>query len=356
MPDAPSITVVTAMRNEGPFILEWIAHHLALGVTSVVVVTNDCDDGSDTLLDRLAPAGVVHLRQDTRPGRVQWAALEAAEATEAVRGAAWVLAIDCDEFVTLRPPLSSLPDLIAAAGEADAIVLPWRFFGHSHRHRFEDAPTTLRFTRAIPEDALFPGVARCYKTLARWRDGPFRRLGVHRPKTRNGAAPVWLDGSGRRLPEEFAADDRRILLMTPRIESALVQLNHYSLRSAEDFLVKRARGLPNRKGKPLDAAYWAERNFNTIEDTSIFRHREGTERELTRLRDLPGVPEAHAAAVAAHQAKIDALLATAEGATLYSRLVLLDTSVPPPPEVARRLLSLVSRAKGPGDAAATDGL
>ncbi len=341
----PGITLVTAMRNEGPFVLEWIAHHKALGVAGFVIVTNDCDDGTDALLDRLAAAGeVVHLRQTPGARSVQWEALALAGGTEAVRDADWVLGIDCDEFVNLRSPLVSLPDLLAVSGDVDAIVLPWRLFGHSGHLGFEDATLTARFTRAIPEDALFPGVARSFKTLARWRDGPFARLGIHRPKTRQGREPVWIDGSGRRLPAPFAGDDGRILLLTPRIETGLVQLNHYSLRSAEDFLVKRARGLPNRTRKALDASYWAERNFNTVGDTTIARHAPATAREAARLRALPGVAAAHEAAVAAHRAKIAALLAIRAEAALFSRLALLATSVPPSPEVARRLLHLVSGA------------
>jgi hypothetical protein len=340
----PSITLVTAMRNEGPFALEWIAHHKALGVTGFVIVTNDCDDGTDALLDRLAEAGeVVHLRQDARPGKVQWGALALAEGTEAVRGADWVIGIDCDEFVNLRPPLATLPDLVAGAGDADAVVLPWRFFGNGGQARFAPDPVTERFARAIPEDALFPGFARSFKTLARWKGGPFRRLGIHRPRgdTRESA---WLDGSGRRLPADFARAAGRIVLMTPRIESGLVQLNHYAVRSTEDFLVKRARGLPNRAGKRIDALYWAERNFNNVEDATIARHRPATAQEAARLLALPGVAEAQAGAVAAHRAKIAAILATAEGATLCSRLALLPTSVPPAPEEALRLLRLMQAA------------
>jgi hypothetical protein len=349
MAGTPIITVVTAMRNEGPFALEWIAHHRALGATGFVIVTNDCEDGTDTLLDRLAEAGeVVHLCQTGEAGKVQWAALARAEETEALAGSDWVLGIDCDEFVNLRPPLGTLAGLIAAVGDADAVVLPWRFFGNGGHARFAEDPVTLRFTRAIPEDALFPGVARSFKSLARWKDGPFRRLGIHRPKTAARRLPVWVDGSGRRLPDDFSRDDGRLLLMTPRIESSRVQLNHYSIRSTEDFLVKRARGLPNRTKKKIDASYWAERNFNTVEDATIARHRPATEREEARLRALPGVAEAQARAVAAHRAAIAAILATPEGATLYSRLALLATSVPPPPEEALRLLRLVHAARGAG--------
>jgi len=349
MTRTPSIIVVTAMRNEGPFLLEWIAHHRALGVTGFVVVTNDCDDGTDALLDLLAETGeVVHLRQSGKQGSVQWTALKMAEETDDVRQADWVLGIDCDEFVNLRPPLASLADLIGRAGDADGIVLPWRFFGNSGQHRFSDEPVTMRFGRAVPDDALFPGVARSFKTLARWQNGPFRRLGIHRPKSKGRTPAVWSDGSGRRLPDAFATDGKRLLLMTPRLETALVQLNHYSVRSTEDFLVKRARGLPNRAGKKIDAAYWAERNFNNVEDRTIARHRPQTGTETARLLDLPGVRQARDAAVAAHRQKIATLLADPECATLYSRLVLLETSVPPPPEEALRLLKLVHSARGKG--------
>lgn len=46
--------IVSTMKNEGPFILEWIAHHRAIGVDDFLIYTNDCTDGTDRLLDALA--------------------------------------------------------------------------------------------------------------------------------------------------------------------------------------------------------------------------------------------------------------------------------------------------------------
>ena len=37
-------TVVSTMKNEGPYILEWVAHYKALGFDRIVVCTNDCED------------------------------------------------------------------------------------------------------------------------------------------------------------------------------------------------------------------------------------------------------------------------------------------------------------------------
>jgi hypothetical protein len=47
------ILAVTCMRNEGPYCVEWIAHHRAAGFTKFLIYTHDCTDGTDALLDLL---------------------------------------------------------------------------------------------------------------------------------------------------------------------------------------------------------------------------------------------------------------------------------------------------------------
>lgn len=50
------------MRNEGQFILEWVAYFRTLGFDEILVMTNDCDDGSDKMLDRLEKMGeLMHI-------------------------------------------------------------------------------------------------------------------------------------------------------------------------------------------------------------------------------------------------------------------------------------------------------
>ena len=62
-------TVVCSMRNEGPFIVEWVAWYRMLGFTDVLIITNDCTDHSPQLLAALAAAGwVTHLDCPVLPG------------------------------------------------------------------------------------------------------------------------------------------------------------------------------------------------------------------------------------------------------------------------------------------------
>ena len=56
--------IVTCMKNEGPFILEWLAYHRAIGFDDFLVYTNDCTDGTDTMLDALQARGIVQHRDN----------------------------------------------------------------------------------------------------------------------------------------------------------------------------------------------------------------------------------------------------------------------------------------------------
>lgn len=48
--------VFAAMRNEGPFIVEWVSWYRMLGF-EVLIGINDCTDHSPALLERLAAEG-----------------------------------------------------------------------------------------------------------------------------------------------------------------------------------------------------------------------------------------------------------------------------------------------------------
>ena len=107
------ITAILTVRNEGAFLLEWLAHHRAIGFTDFLVFSNDCDDGTDAMLDRLASLGwLAHVpNPGPHPKGPQWQALKAAEAHPLVTGADWLMHIDVDEFVNIRTGDGRLPAL-----------------------------------------------------------------------------------------------------------------------------------------------------------------------------------------------------------------------------------------------------
>ena len=331
------VTVVTTMRNEGPHLLEWIAHHQAAGVTDFLVYTNDCEDGTGALLDLLP--GVVHERLEGGKKPPQWRALKAAWEHPVVQAADWLCCLDCDEFINLNNSLRGIVDLINAA-QSDAILLPWRFFGNSGHINADVALTVNRFSYAAPDDMLYPAIGSYFKTLFR-REGPFRQFGVHRPKQKNverHGIPIWVDGSGRPLPAQLAGNDGKIMNWGAPIARDLVQLNHYSVRSIEEFMLKRSRGLPNHQEKDIDLTYWVERNFNDVEDNSIQHMVPKTEQRLKELFEVAGVRDAFEDSLKWHKVRFQTLMRDPRELNLYGRLILAGSSTAPSSQTARDLV------------------
>jgi hypothetical protein len=189
------VTAVLTVRNEGAFLLEWLAHHRACGITDFLVFSNDCDDGTDAMLDRLQALGwLTHLpNPGPHPQGPQWAALKRADSHPLVRGSDWLLSLDVDEFVNIRVGDRTIPALLAALPEATAIPLTWRLFGNAGVVGIEDRRVTETFTRAAPEVLHWPWRAVLFKTLFR-NDGTYGKLGVHRP--RSPTVTVWRRSAG----------------------------------------------------------------------------------------------------------------------------------------------------------------
>ncbi len=315
--------IVTTMKNEGPFILEWLAYHRSIGVEDFLVYTNDCNDGTDTMLDLLQDKGYVQHRDNPFKGtglKPQHAALQAAESEPTVKAQDWTICMDVDEFITIHVGDGTLDDLYDAVPDANLISLNWRLFGNADVHEFEDRFITRQFTLCAPEFCNKPHQAWGFKTLSRNR-GIFKKMGVHRPK---GLKPQlvgevnWVNGSGQPLPQSMWRNAWRTNSDTYGYD--LVTLNHYAVRSAESFLVKRDRGRVNHVDRDQGLAYWFRMNHNAIEDLSIQKRLGRADEEFARLMADPEIATAHAYSVACHRAKIEELKATENYANFYAEL------------------------------------
>ena len=321
--EAGRTCIVTTMKNEGPFILEWLAYHRVIGVHDFLIYTNDCTDGTDTMLQMLQAKGLVQHREN--PFRAmnlppQHAALQAAESEPLIQNSGWAICMDVDEFINIKIGDGTLRALYAAMGDANMIALTWRLFGNSDVHGYDDRLLLDQFTLCAPEVVRKPHQAWGFKTLFRNID-IYKKLGVHRPK---GLIPdlwdqvKWLNGSGRPLPREMFRNGWRSTLETYGYD--WVQLNHYAVRSAESFLVKRDRGRVNHVDRDQGLNYWFRMNHNVVEDRTIQRMIPALRAEWNRLLADPGIAAAHAAAVAAHRAKITELRAQEQPEAFYAEL------------------------------------
>jgi hypothetical protein len=270
----PRILLVTTMRNEGPYILEWLAHHLAIGFTDVVICTNDCIDGSPELLARLQDLGVVtHLPSEAGPQeKPQLAAYARAERLPVVAEVDWAMVLDADEFLNIKVGDGRVTGLIEAVPDATAFLLNWRLFGNSGHLDWQPGFITERFTWAA---RLRDEVNRSYKTLFTRIDAYRCKLLPHQPlypAPERVAALRYVNGGGAVLPACFHDGSRGDFLQLGLALASwdLAQVNHYNTRSWDDYLVKHHRG--GGLDIPWDRdASWAIFNKNDEIDLSISR-------------------------------------------------------------------------------------
>lgn len=322
------VAIVTCMKNEGPFILEWIAHHRAIGVTDFIVYTNDCTDGTEQLLDLLVDKGIVTARldnpwrnsDDNKAGDPQRAALWHAQHLPIMDEIDWVLPMDVDEFLSIHVGEGRLADLFASSPQADMISILWRLFGNDDQKRFEEGFVTERMRRAAYENCKKPFQAWGFKTLFR-NDGSWGKFSVHRPrniKDERRDHIRWISGAGVPMPSEFLDSGWRA--MKDHAGYNLASLNHYAVRDAESYLVKRDRGRVNHIDEDQGLAYWLRMNHNVVEDDAISTRLPATRAEFARLMADEDIAAIHQTCVAAHRAKIAELHARPDMAALYAAI------------------------------------
>lgn len=333
---------VLTVRNEASFLLEWLAHHRAVGFTRFLVLSNNCDDGTDLMLERLAQLGLItHIRNDGPYDKsgIQFTGLKLASKHRLAREADWIMALDIDEFVNIHVGDHTLDALLAALPGATAITLTWRLFGNNDVVRYADVPVTRQFTRAAPAVMGWPWRAAMFKTLYK-NDGTYGKIGVHRPRQPNSErvqAARWYDGAGRALGDDFKT--RRIFSDYGRCNYGLAQLNHYALGSMEAYLVKADRGRAVHSADMLDVDYWVERNHCSVEDKSILSRATAFEAEWAALQNDATLAELHAKAVTWRRSRILALMDLEPYRALFGRLLQTPPSRPVPPDYARLILA-----------------
>lgn len=329
-PDKPvrndSILVVTSMKNEGPFILEWVAYHLGLGATHFLVYTNDCSDNTDDILDRLQQMGLVTRAvnpwdpaSDKKP---QHEALKDAVKQPCYKDADWVLTIDVDEFVNIHVGDGRFSDLFAACNYPNVISFTWKFFGNKGIEHYEDRPVTEQFVACAPEFIPKPRLGWGFKSMFH-KSAPYSKIGVHRPLEIDDAdvdKVRWVNGSGRAMPDMLLTNNG--WRSTKRsLGYRLATLNHYILRSAESFLVKRERGRINHTEHDQGLEYWTRRNYATETDTRIVARHGLMEPVLDSFMADSKLKKLHGQAVEWHRDRIRHLMQQPDYRRLYDDLV-----------------------------------
>lgn len=274
--------IVACMRNEALFLVEWLAHHFALGFDRISVFTNDCSDGTDAMLRLIAEHAPVDWYDNPGPydlsGSIQKTALTTAFALPQIKGATWVMHIDADEYLNVTcgdRTVSALTDLLS---QADAIGVQWRHFGKSGVDSWPGGSILDCFTMAEAVPAT-PESGRLVNFKSLFRPGAFLRMDVHTPKfPALGRPPIALNTEGQPLPIETLLKERGsgYAASAEQCTWANACLHHHHVKSDDLHRLKHARvdaNGRNNKRRRIGSGFYRQVNLNEMEDTSIQHYR-----------------------------------------------------------------------------------
>ena len=320
-PGSTGNVIVGCMKNEAPYILEWIAYHRAIGVDNFLIYTNDCTDGTDLVLGRLMEMGLVeHRNNDNWKGNSpQQYALNQALKEPVIRNADWIIHIDVDEFINVRTGNGTLDDFLALVPDATNVAMTWRLFGHNGVTSLSDDFVIDQFDTCAPKYCPKPHTVWGYKTMFR-NIGAYAKISCHRPNKLDAAFEnkvKWVNGSGQDMTRDAAHNGWRS--SKRNVGYDLLQLNHYALRSAESFLIKRQRGRALHVDRSIGINYWIRMDWSDFRDITIKRNIPRLRAEYDRLMQDDILRKAHQDGLAWHRAKADELHATPEFAELYQQ-------------------------------------
>lgn len=233
------ICIVMTARNEGLHLLEWLAWHRCMGIRDFFVYSNDNNDGSDALLEALARCGVIKwIRNEGCKSRPQFKAYGHAFSVEPYTlDFRWAAVIDADEFIMLDfDKFDSFSKYLEWQDESsvDAIALNWMFFGPNGHQTWFDELTISRFTSRAPR------ANQHIKTISR----PSRFIHSychHSVRFMNKPSRVVND---HRIPVENKRSKNPGISDVAFATNAWI--NHYYMRSVQEFIWKKARGYGDR--------------------------------------------------------------------------------------------------------------
>ena len=301
-PERGRITLLTAVRNEAIFLLEWVAYHRVIGFERIIVFSNPSDDGTEELLDALAAEGTVeHYRHVAPEGRSpQSNAARLANEMNLFSEGDWLIWIDADEFFVVNTGGGKVEDLVRKLEKSDGVLVPWRIMGDGKNQRFPGRFVSADFSLASTPEALVNRQAKSFYRIGEWFEGLSRR-GIHRPtvKKDNVKLPAFLDGNG--LPLDLSTRinslwtygrdfHRSAFLSAAEHGYQLAQINHYFCRTAEHYLLKRRRGRGAISGEVAESnrrhvpKMYMLHNCNEVSESGILRFEKQTTKEMDRLR------------------------------------------------------------------------
>lgn len=305
-----SKVLISTFRNEAPFVLEFVAHHKAVGFDEIIIASNDCMDGTAEILQSLDDAGLIRhlLCVPTAKLSPQSFAYAEMRSQFQLNSADWLMILDADEFLNIHVGQGQLNDLIAAQDNPELILINWACFGADAHKQWVDSPTCSRFVHRLRTLSGKGHVKSLIRTPAKWQ-----KFSNHHPFGWLGQGTVRIAFAGGVWVDTVSADSVTLGAyrdIEPRSSTFdLAQINHYATRTRDSFDLRRSRGRgaapPGSLNTRHSDAYFRRMSCGKIPDLSIARYATQVAALMAEYRSIPAIDRAVSSGIRLYQTQID---------------------------------------------------
>lgn len=241
------LAICAIAKDEGPYFTEWIEWHLSKGVEKFYIYDNESTDGTKDILEPYIQRGIVEYIH--WPGyRRQLAAYDDCLLRHRY-STRWIAFIDLDEFIVPVQD-TSIPEFLKRFEAFSAVEINWLCYGSGGQRQKLPGGVMERFRcHSTPDHELNHYV----KSIVNPRR-VFNMIGCHE------AAKICgynADSHGEPILRHFKS-------RTPLHD--VIRINHYAVRSYEEFLEKQKRGRASGRARSVADEYFNKYDLNDIED------------------------------------------------------------------------------------------
>lgn len=239
------LAVCAIAKNEGPYFKEWLGWHISQGVEKFYIYDNESTDCTREVLAPYIESGVVEYIYF--PGyRRQIPAYD--DCIDRHRfDTRWLAFIDLDEFIVpLRD--KSITDFLAGFEDSPVVEINWLIYGSGGAEKKSPAPVMERFRHhSLPSHRL----NRHVKSIVNPRR-VFTMTGCHEAARIDGVA---ADSHGDPITRNFREREP---------QQDIIRINHYAVRSKEEFIEKQNRGRASGSQRTISLDYFNRYDLNDI--------------------------------------------------------------------------------------------
>lgn len=244
------LAVCAIAKNEGPYFKEWIEWHRKQGVEKFYIYDNESTDCTNEELAPYIDSGLVECVYF--PGyKKQLAAYD--DCLKKHRfDARWIAFIDLDEFIV---PVKdkSISAFLRRFEDFSVVEVNWLIYGSGGAKTKEPGTMMERFRyHSVPNHYL----NRHVKSIVNPRR-VFNLIGCHEASRISGYA---ADSHGFPIKTHFREREP---------QQDVIRINHYAVRSYEEFLEKQTRGRAAGRTREVKSEYFDRFDLNDIREETI---------------------------------------------------------------------------------------